>query len=138
MGCSESMPTQSGGHGTHKLGVDGVLLGIHPPGHVADDPVERRQVNRLDDAHVVERHVQVLLGQRPQLAAGEAGAAEGSQVVPVGPLDGPQDVGAVAGAADGDEQVAGAGQVLELLDEDALEALVVGPGEDVRACCRSG
>ena len=73
-----------------------------------------------------------MLGQRPQLAAAEAGAAERLQAVPVGPLDGPQDVRAVARAADGDEQVARAGQVLELLDEDAVEALVVAPGEDVR------
>ena len=73
---------------------------------VVHDPVERRQVDRLDDAHVVERHVQALLGQAAQLAAAEAGAAERLQAVAVGPLDGPQDVRAVARAADGDEQVA--------------------------------
>ena len=67
-----------------------------------------------------------------QLAAAEAGAAERLQPVPVGPLHRPQHVGAVAGAADGDQQVARAGQVLELLDEDAVEAFVVAPGQDVR------
>ena len=72
------------------------------------------------------------LRQRPQLAAAEAGAAEGRQAVAVGPLHRAQDVGTVARAADGDEQVAGAGQVLQLLHEDAVEALVVAPGEDVR------
>jgi len=66
-----------------------------------------------------------------QLAAGEAGAAEGLQAVGVAPIDGAEDVGAVAGPRDGDEQVTGAGEVLELFDEDAVEALVVTPGEDV-------
>ena len=75
---------------------------------VVHHPVKRRQVDRLDDAHVVERHVQPVLRQRPQLAAAEAGAAERRQAVAVGPLDRPQDVRAVARAADGDEQVAGA------------------------------
>ena len=76
--------------------------------------------------------MQPLLGQRPQFAAAEAGAAVCLYIVAVRPLDGPQHVRAVARAADGDEQVAGLGQVLELLDEDALETLIVGPGEDIR------
>ena len=73
-----------------------------------------------------------LLRQRPQLAAAVAGAAECLQVVAIRPLDGPQNVRTVARAADRHEQVAGTGQVLQLLDEDALETLVVGPREDVR------
>src|SRR5262249_25559792 len=61
-----------------------------------------------------------------------ARAAESPDAVAVGPVDGAKDVRAVARATDGDEQVARARQVLELLHEDAVEALVVGPGQDVR------
>src|SRR5262245_49398180 len=98
---------------------------------VIDDPVERRQMDRFDDAHVVKRDVEALLGEGAELAAGEAGAAERLETVAVGPVDGLEHIGAVAGATDGDQQVAGTSQVLELLDKDAIEALVVAPGEDI-------
>src|SRR5262249_42898724 len=75
-------------------------------------------------------------GKPARAAAAEAGAAERQKPVAVGPLHRPQHGGAVAGAADGDEQVARPGQVLQLLHEDALEALVVAPGEDVRRVVR--
>ena len=42
--------------------------------HVVHDPMKRRQVDRFDDAHVVERNVQVKLGECLQLAADKAGA----------------------------------------------------------------
>jgi hypothetical protein len=41
----------------------------NPGVQVVDHPVEGGQVDRFDDAHVVERHVQVLVRQRLQLAA---------------------------------------------------------------------
>src|SRR4051812_5799998 len=94
-------------------------------------PVERGQMNRLDNAHVFDRYMQALLRQVTQLAAGEAGAAKGLEAIAIGPFDGPQYVWTVAGPADGDEQIARTGQVLELLDEDAVEAFVVAPGEDI-------
>ena len=72
-----------------------------------------------------------MLGERAELAAGEAGAAEGVEAAAVGPFDGAEDVGAVAGTADGDQEVAGVGEVFELFDENAVEAFVVAPGEDV-------
>ena len=50
----------------------------------------------------------------------------------VGPIDGVQHVGAVARAADGDEQITGLCQVLKLLDEDTLETFIVSPGKDIR------
>ncbi len=99
---------------------------------IIDDPMKRRQVDRLDNAHVVERDVKVVLGQGLQFAAGEAGAAERRQLVAIGPLDGAENVRTVAGTADGDEQIAGTSKVLQLLDEDALEPLVVAPCEDIR------
>lgn len=94
--------------------------------------MERSEVNRLDNAHVVERHMQTVTGQLPQSPAAEAGAAEGVHLVAVGPLDGPQHVGAVARARDRHQHIAGASEVFQLLDEDPLEALVVGPGQNVR------
>jgi hypothetical protein len=39
--------------------------------------VERGEVQRFDNAHVVERDVQSLLGEGAEFAAGESGAAEG-------------------------------------------------------------
>src|SRR5262245_33752018 len=69
--------------------VPAALGARDPPVQVADDPVKRRQMDALDDAHVVERDVQALLGDLLQLATGVAGAAEGREVVRVRPLDGP-------------------------------------------------
>jgi len=48
----------------------------NPPVQIVHDPVERRQVDGLDDAHVIEGDVEIVLSQRAQFAAAEAGAAE--------------------------------------------------------------
>src|SRR5687768_3778989 len=72
------------------------------------------------------------MGQRLQLAAGETRAAECLQAVAVRPIDGLQDVGAVARPTNSDQQIAWTREVLELLDEDAVETFVISPGEDVR------
>ena len=68
--------------------------------------------------------------RRLELAPAEAGDADGGHPLAVGPLDGLEDVGAVARARDRQQQVAGRGEVLELFDEDPVVALVVGPGHD--------
>src|SRR5688500_7634926 len=94
--------------------------------------MEREQVQRLDHAHVVERDMEILLGQGLELTAAVAGDAKSLDLVSVGPFDGAKNVGAVARAADGDEQIARLAEILELLDEDAFEIRIVGPGEDVR------
>src|SRR6516225_2851186 len=88
-------------------------------------------MNRFHESHVIERHVEALLGQRSELSAGEASAAECSQIMSIGPFDGPQDIRAVTRAANGNEQIAGAGQVFQLLDKYAIESLVVAPGQNV-------
>src|SRR5262249_9002953 len=77
----------------------------HAPGPPIAPPVERGQVDGLDDAQVTQGAVQPLRGQGAQLAAGEAGAAERLQAVAVGPIDGAENVGAVARAADGNQHV---------------------------------
>ncbi len=48
----------------------------------------------------------------------------------VGPIDGGENVRAVAGAADGEEKIAGAAVVHELLEEDLVVAAVVADGEE--------
>src|SRR6516162_11808081 len=99
-------------------------------------PVEGRQMDRFDNPHVIQRDVQTLLGERPQLAATEAGAAECAQIVAIRPLDGLQNVGTVSGAADCDEQVARLSEILELLHKNAVEALIVSPSKDVGCVVR--
>lgn len=100
--------------------------------HVVYDPVEGGEVDGFDDAHVRNRHVQPVLGGVTEFAAGEAGAAEGGQSVPVGPFHGGQNVRAVTRAADGDQHVAWGGEVFQLFDKNSVEAFVVGPSQNVR------
>jgi len=66
--CS-MIPEPSSGH---------LLSSLHrnPPMKIVNHPVERGQVNGLDDAHVVQINVQIVVGERAQLAAAETGAAE--------------------------------------------------------------
>src|SRR5262249_38905606 len=97
-----------------------------------NDPVEGNQVDRLDNSHVVQWNVETLLGQLPKFPTGEARATERLEAVAVGPFDGAEDIGAVAGAANGNQQVGWGGEVFELFDKDPVEALIVGPGQDVR------
>ena len=44
---------------------------------VVDDPVEDDLVEGFDDAHVVDGRVEIVVGERLELAAGEAGDADG-------------------------------------------------------------
>src|SRR6516162_5938936 len=76
--------------------------------------------------------MQALLCESAQFAATEAGAAECAQVVAIRPLHGLKYVGTIAGAADGNEQIAGLCQVFELLDENAVKTFVVAPCQYVR------
>ena len=48
----------------------------------------------------------------------------------LGPGDGLEDVGAVAGAGNRQQQIAGRGEILQLLEEDPVIPFVVGPGHD--------
>src|SRR5262245_45745722 len=72
-----------------------------------------------------------MLGQLLQFAAANARATKGCQTFAVRPLHGAKDVGAIPRAADGDEQIAVTGQVLELLHKNAIVTLVVRPRENV-------
>ncbi len=50
---------------------------------VVQNPVEQREVDALDHAHIVERDVQAVAGQLAELAAVEPGQAERDQFVPI-------------------------------------------------------
>ena len=63
-----------------------------------------------------------------ELAAVEAGHAEGRQPVAVGPIDGGQHIGAVARSADRHQQVARLAEIHQLLHEDLVVAAVVADG----------
>ncbi len=54
----------------------------------------------------------------------------------IGPIHGTQDVRAIAGTADGHEEIAFRSQVLELFHEDAIKAFVVTPGQNIRRVVR--
>ena len=55
--------------------------------------VNRANVDALDHAHVVQRHVNARVGHLFELAAVEAGHAERREPMAVGPIDGGQDIG---------------------------------------------
>ena len=106
------------------------LLGGEAAEEVVDDPVEDDLVERFDDAHVVDGGVEVVMGERFELAAGEAGDADGGEAVVIGPRDGLEDIRAVSRAGDREQDVTWGREVLELLEEDAVIAFVVCPGHD--------
>ena len=101
---------------------------IDPGVDVFDDPVEDGQVDALGHSHVVELDVEAILGGRFEFAAVVGGDGECVEASAVGPLDGCQDVGAVAGTADGDGQIARLGVLHQLLEEDRIETHVVTQG----------
>src|SRR5208283_1114947 len=101
-----------------------------------DQPVKDDLVQGLDDSHVSDGHVQVVVGQGLQLAAGEPRETNRRQPASIGPVDGLENVRAVAGTGDRQQQVAGRRQVLELFQEDPIIALVIGPGHDSRSVVR--
>ncbi len=94
--------------------------GREPAVQVVDDPVEGDHVECLDHPHVVDPRMHVDVIHLLELTATEPGDSHRGQVVGVGPLDSPEDVRAVARPRDRQQDVAGRGQVLELLDEDPV------------------
>src|SRR6188474_1222314 len=84
------------------VAAEGVDAGIN----VVEHPVEDAEVDAFDHAHVVERDVQTVLLHLLQFAAVVSAEAEGGEAVAVRPIDGGEDVWAVAAAAEGEEQVA--------------------------------
>src|SRR5262245_10956974 len=99
---------------------------------IVHDPMKRGQMDRFNKAHIVERHVHSFLSDLAKLTAGKTGTAKSNQTMTIRPFRCANDIRAVAGTADRDQQIARVGEVFQLLGEDTIESLVVGPGEDVR------
>ena len=74
----------------------------HPSVQIVDHPVERGEVDRLDDPHVVERNVQPVVGNPTEPAPDKAGTPKRGQSVGIGPLDRPEDIWAVSTPTDRD------------------------------------
>jgi hypothetical protein len=84
----------------------------------------------FDHAHVVQRQVESVLLDLLQSPAVVAGQSKGLHPVAVGPIDRLQHVRAVARPADGDQGIAGRGQIHQLLDEDLVVGQVVADRHD--------
>lgn len=105
---------------------------------VIDEPVKNHLVERLDDSHVVHGNVQLLMRHGLQLPTRESSKSHGGQPIPVAPFDGFEDIRAVAGARDRQQQVTRRRKVLELFDEDPVVTLVIAPGHDAsRVVCKT-
>ena len=87
-----------------------------------------QQVRLLNARGIVRRGDQAGLRQVLEAAAIPAGEGGGRDAQRLGPLQGAQDVGTVAGGADADHQIARPAQGLDLTGEDLLEAIVVADG----------
>ncbi len=112
--------------------VEDSFLRGETPVAVVDNPVEDDLMQRFNDPHVVDGRVQVILAQAFELAAREAGAPHRREAMFVGPRDGLEDVWSIPRTRYRQQQVPGRSQVFQLLQEDAVVTLVVGPGHDAR------
>src|SRR5688500_16228377 len=79
---------------------------VDPRIHIVQHPMKHAEMDALDHPHVSEIDEQAVLLHRLELAPRVASEPIGDEAVSVGPIDGIQHVGAVAAAADRDEQVA--------------------------------
>ncbi len=103
---------------------------------VVDDPVKNNLVNRLDDSHIVDSHMQVVMGHGLELSAREAREANCCEPMTIGPIDGFQDIRAVSRSGDGEQEIARGSKVFQLLDEHPVVSFIIGPGHDSRGVIR--
>ena len=103
------------------------LLPFHEP--VADH-MQHDHMKVLDPPGVGMGDLNIDLGQRPQAAAIPARQSDRPAADGVAVFHRAQDVRGIAGAADPHDDVPGFGEILQLLDEDAFVADIVGVGGD--------
>lgn len=113
----------------------GVLIGVPVDSvdsrkQVIQYPVVESEMDAFDHSHVVQRDMNTILLHFEKFPTGVASQAERFDLVPIGPVDGIQDVGTVSGTADGHQQVTGLRQIHELLDKDLVVINIVGHGHD--------
>jgi len=87
--------------------------------------VVEAHVEVLGDLHVVRRDAEVVVGEPVQPAPVVAGHGQDLYPLPLRVFRGLQDVPGVAGAGDGEDQVALPELVLDLVEEDVVEGHVV-------------
>src|SRR5262249_42516751 len=122
--ASSSMRTMRGRMEKSNLRAEARATGFFH--EVVADHVADGEVLFLDTAHVGFGDVDTELGKRSQLPAITARKRYGAARDGVGVLHGADDIGGVAAATESHHDVAGPGEILELFDEDVLEAAVVG------------
>jgi hypothetical protein len=93
---------------------------------VFQDNVHDPGVDFLRAGGVVGGDNDGVVADAPGFSTGFAQEADGGQVQPSGGLDGADDVGGVSAAAEGDEEIAGLTQTLDLAGENGVVSPVVG------------
>src|SRR5262249_17845948 len=99
---------------------------------VIADHMAHDHVRVFNPSHVRGWDLYVELGQRAELAAVAPGESDRPASDRARIFDGPQYVRRITGAADPHEQVAGMGEILELLDEHRVVGKIVGVGGECR------
>ncbi len=92
--------------------------------------MEKAKVDALDHPHVVQVDMKTILLDFFELASVVTGEPESGQAVPVAPFDRVQDVRAVAGATDCNQDVSLAAVVHQLLNEDLVVGQIIADGHD--------
>src|SRR5689334_22425914 len=108
----------------HTQTEQGVDLRLPLPPHLLLQPQHRimkdHRVDALAGTHVVEWNMHALADHLPESASGEAGHANGPDLIAVGVLHRAENVRAVAGTGDRHQQVARSAEGPELLREDLV------------------
>lgn len=89
------------------------------------DVVEDDRMDAFRSAHVIQRDVDAAASDLTKLASAESGDADRVQTIVIGPGDRLDDIRAVAGAGDGDDQIAASSERLKLLLENCVIAVIV-------------
>ena len=113
-----------------QLAAGGKSVSVRFFHEVVGDHVAHGHVGIFDPAHVGVGNMEMELSEGAEFAAVAAGHGDGFAAHGVGCFDAAEDVGGVARTADGEEHVAGFGEVLELLGEDDVVADIVGVGRE--------
>ncbi len=102
------------------------------------EDVAEQDVAFLNARSIVRRHAQTNINKGFEFAAGTPGEGEGVHAHFPGDRDGVKDVGGIAAGGNGDSDVAGAAEGLDLARKDPAEAVIIGNGGDGGKICGQG
>jgi len=100
--------------------------------------VAEQDVAFLNARSIVRRHAQAKINNGFEFAAGTSGEGGGVHAHFFGESDSVKDVGRIATGGNGDGNVAGAAEGLDLARKDAAEAVIIGDGGDGGKICGEG